>query len=102
MEAVLTCKQKEKKEQTILNDKFKKGKTSKINSNIAKKCISNKLSTCDSEDDDAQCLYCLEFFFKSVEERAACSQYQKWAHNSCYGIDSDDDETYLICDLFKN
>lgn len=55
----------------------------------------------DSDDDDADCacLYCGEFYSKSVEGWVSCCRCKKWAHNSCAGIDSEDDEAVLLCEL---
>lgn len=52
----------------------------------------------DSEDNnDAQCLYCNDFYSKSNEGWIICSNCLNWAHNSCAGVDSEDDEAVHIC-----
>ncbi|KAK4880941.1 hypothetical protein RN001_004260 [Aquatica leii] len=52
-----------------------------------------------SEDEDAICLYCLDLYSKSTEGWCSCSICEKWAHLSCAGLDSDDDESVLISEL---
>lgn len=51
------------------------------------------------EEEDAECLYCQEFYSKSTEGWVACNLCHLWAHNSCAGIDTDDDETVFLCEL---
>ncbi|KAG8259527.1 hypothetical protein J6590_011822 [Homalodisca vitripennis] len=53
----------------------------------------------DDDDADCACLYCGEFYSKSVEGWVSCCRCKKWAHNSCAGIDSEDDEAVLLCEL---
>ena len=52
-----------------------------------------------SDEDDAICLYCEEFYSTSVEGWISCCLCYKWAHNSCAGINSDDDECVFRCEL---
>lgn len=58
----------------------------------------NRLTKSSSEEEDAACLYCKNFYSKSTEGWVACSLCHQWAHNSCAGIDSDDDETVFSCE----
>lgn len=66
-------------------------KTKKLN-----KIISDSDSSPDEED--VACLYCQYFYSKSSEGWVACSLCHQWAHNSCAGVDSDDDETVFSCE----
>ena len=54
-----------------------------------------------SESDDTACLYCSDFYSTSNEGWIACVKCKRWSHNSCAGIDSEDDETVLICEYCK-
>ena len=78
---------KEKKSKEIKN-KVSKEKKNKTN-----------MSDSDPEEEDAECLYCNEFYSKSAEGWVACNLCHLWTHNSCAGIDSDDDETVFACEL---
>lgn len=54
----------------------------------------------DSDSDecsDCECSYCGKFYSKSIEGWIACSTCKKWAHNSCAGVLSEDDEAVLVC-----
>lgn len=51
-------------------------------------------------EDDADCLYCGERYSTSNEGWVSCHVCKKWAHNSCAGMDSEDDEA-LICEYCK-
>lgn len=59
-----------------------------------------KKAESDSEDEnsDAECLYCGDFYSSSTEGWINCSGCHKWAHNSCAGIEEEDDEAILICE----
>ena len=52
-----------------------------------------------SDEEEAICFYCEEFYSTSVEGWISCCLCHKWAHNSCAGIDSDDDETVFRCEF---
>ncbi|XP_018578256.1 uncharacterized protein LOC108916477 [Anoplophora glabripennis] len=54
-----------------------------------------------SDSSDAECLYCNEFYSKSIEGWIACVKCHKWAHNSCGGIDEEDDDTVFICEFCR-
>uniref|UniRef100_A0A1B6L3T1 HTH CENPB-type domain-containing protein n=1 Tax=Graphocephala atropunctata TaxID=36148 RepID=A0A1B6L3T1_9HEMI len=68
-----------------------------------RKQTENKSTDSDSdsneEEDDAECLYCNELYSSSNEGWIACQVCLKWAHNSCAGIDSEEDEDILICEF---
>lgn len=51
----------------------------------------------DIEEDD--CLYCHDY---SEEGWIRCPSCMKWAHNSCAGVDSDDDDAIHICVFCEN
>lgn len=88
-----------KKENKIKNGK-NKGKCRKINKKKKTLKREPKTNEGDSEDcSDCECLYCGECYSKSVEGWVACSMCKKWAHNSCAGIDSEDDEAVLVCEF---
>ncbi|KAF5289744.1 hypothetical protein FQA39_LY03661 [Lamprigera yunnana] len=55
--------------------------------------------TSDSSEDDAACSYCDDLYLKSNEGWASCIKCKKWAHSSCAGIDSENNETMLTCAL---
>lgn len=59
---------------------------------------SDSENTCNS---DAECLYCGDLYSLSSEGWIACSICLRWAHISCAGIDDEDDEEVLICELCK-
>lgn len=108
-DAVANKKEKERKKQeqgrinttkgkSIVKNLFKKIKTEK--SNCTKKPTKKKMmaeSESDEEKED-ECLYCGDFYSVSNEGWVACQKCFKWAHNSCAGIDSEDDEEILICE----
>lgn len=52
-----------------------------------------------SHEEDAECLYVKSVYSKSSEKWVACSFYHLWVHNSCAGINSEDDETVFSCEL---
>lgn len=69
---------------------------------VQKRKIKDKSYTDSStNEDDAICLYCEIFYSKSTEGWISCSHYRKWAHNSCAGLDSEDDENFFKCELCK-
>lgn len=73
--------------------KSAKGKSSK------KKELSLESSDDGKEDEDTKCLYCNERYSKSIEGWCSCQSCKKWAHMSCAGLDSDDDDSVLICEF---
>lgn len=97
------CKNKEKggknatKGKSIAKNLFKKIKTKK--SNCTKKSTKKKtMVASESDEEDDECLYCGDFYSVSNEGWVACQKCYKWAHNSCAGIDSEDDEAILTCE----
>lgn len=94
----------EKKEKVKKNALFTSQKASikkKVGKKIKRMKKNNQESDSSSEDsdEDAECLYCREFWSKSVDGWIACSVCRKWAHNACAGLESDDDDTALICEF---
>lgn len=80
-----------------------KGQCLKKNKNIKKPKKQTENNECDSDEcSDCECLYCNEFYSKSNEGWVACSVCGKWAHNSCAGVDSEDDEAILVCELCES
>ncbi|CAH0560644.1 unnamed protein product [Brassicogethes aeneus] len=81
-------KSKNKKNKTEKN----KGKYLKTNGKKKDPKRECKINESDSEDfSDCECLYCGKFYSKSIDGWVACSVCNKWAHNFCAGIDSEDD-----------
>lgn len=54
-----------------------------------------------SNGSDAECLYCGDLYSTSSEGWIACATCLRWAHNSCAGLDDEDDEATLICEFCK-
>lgn len=54
------------------------------------------------EEADVLCLYCHYEYSTSSEGWTLCLQCKKWAHNSCAGIDSGDDDSVRCCELCKS
>lgn len=80
----------------------KKKKKGKKTAHLSDKpsCSRNPKITSDSEeDDDEQCLYCYDF---SEEGWIRCAACGRWAHNSCAGIESEDDEAVHVCVLCES
>ena len=101
---------KEKKQKETVKTK---GKILKKSEKPKRKCLKNsekitlkkQTETCNSDSDecsDCECLYCCQFYSESIEGWIACSMCNKWAHNSCAGIDSEDDEAILICEFCQS
>lgn len=53
----------------------------------------------DSIEDDDQCLYCQDF---SEEGWIRCSSCARWAHNSCAGVESDEEDAVHVCAFCDN
>ncbi|KAK5648134.1 hypothetical protein RI129_003026 [Pyrocoelia pectoralis] len=69
----------------------------------SKKCKSKKTKEVESEtegeDSDTDCLYCGDFYSSSTEGWISCHSCHKWAHNSCAGVEDEDDEVVHVCEL---
>ncbi|CAH2097194.1 unnamed protein product [Euphydryas editha] len=71
------------------------------------KGISNKrknlLSESSKEEEDAECLFCTETFSKDDrgEGWIKCCVCQRWGHEACAGIDSDDSDKFTCLDWCK-
>lgn len=61
-------------------------------------------STSSEDDPDAKCLYCKKLYSKSNEGWISCLECRKWSHNSCVGVESDDEATHTCkyCSRKKN
>ncbi|XP_072388730.1 uncharacterized protein [Diabrotica undecimpunctata] len=70
-------------------------------STIQKKMPIPTPASSDSEEEAAEdeCLYCHDF---SEEGWIRCRSCSKWAHNSCAGVDEDDDDATHLCALCEN
>lgn len=64
---------------------------------FTKKKGNNMKKAVKTGDSDTNCLYCNDLYSRSTEGWVACGFCYKWAHNSCAGVDSEDDETPHIC-----
>lgn len=73
-----------------------KGEETKGLKKIKKK---KKIAESESDEEEAECLYCGDLYSISNEGWVACQKCFKWAHNSCAGIDNEDDEEILICEF---
>lgn len=98
MELVEAEKGKQKKQVVEKKQKFEKVlKKFKPPQKIVKKVgqkQERKQSSETEQDDD--CLYCHDY---SEEGWIRCANCMQWAHNSCAGVDSDDDEAVHTCVL---
>lgn len=85
------------------NKKQKLGRKGKgnIKDSKAEKIKKKKEAGSSDDEEDAECLYCGYFYSKSNEGWVSCVRCKNWAHNSCAGIDSEDDESILVCELCK-
>ena len=97
-------KKLEKIETKKRKDELKKQKktTTKAENKKSKKTAKRRrLSSSEDEseeEEDTPCMYCEEVYSVSIEGWISCSLCGKWAHNSCAGIDDDDDEATHICE----
>ncbi|XP_069698806.1 uncharacterized protein [Periplaneta americana] len=57
--------------------------------------------TAEEKDEDTECFYCNELYSTSNEGWVSCVKCKQWAHNSCAGTESDDDDFVLICETCK-
>jgi hypothetical protein len=82
---------------------FSLEKTSK---KATKKSVQKKRKRTAKEDSDdssngdlsdCECLYCQHLYSNSTEGWISCSVCHKWAHNSCAGPESEDDEAIHVC-----
>ncbi|CAH2094367.1 unnamed protein product [Euphydryas editha] len=92
----LTKKSSRKTTTKAQNKKFKK------NSRSAKTTKRRKVSSSGDEsekENDTPCMYCEEVYSVSIEGWISCSLCGRWAHNSCAGIDDDDDEATHVCEF---
>ncbi|XP_026318149.1 uncharacterized protein LOC113228920 [Hyposmocoma kahamanoa] len=51
-------------------------------------------SSQDDENKDCACIYCGYLYSESTEGWVICSVCKGWAHNSCAGVDDDDEEAH--------
>jgi transposase-like protein len=51
----------------------------------------------NGDSSDCECLYCQHLYSNSTEGWISCSVCHKWAHNSCAGTESEDDEAIHVC-----
>lgn len=83
-----------------IGNEIETNRIAKKKRNPSKKLPINKVDSDSSSDEnsDVECLYCNEYWSKSIEGWIACSACHKWAHNACAGVDSEDDEFVLVCE----
>nr|CAH7743754.1 unnamed protein product [Callosobruchus chinensis] len=82
------CKKKEPEEKS----NAKKPKKNKVQ--MTKKEIETDTDSSQEDDDDCACIYCGYLYSQSVEGWVMCSVCHGWAHNSCAGVDDEDDEAH--------
>lgn len=82
------------------NDEMRKRKktTAKTQAKTAKRRRVSS-SENESEEDETPCMYCREVYSASIEGWISCSHCGRWSHNSCAGIDDDDDEAIHVCEF---
>lgn len=94
-----TPKQKAIKRKIDSEDKKHKESTKSIKKKKGKKEWDDSSGSEEQEDGDAECLYCEELYSKSCEGWIACSTCLRWAHNSCAGMDDEEDDIVFVCEL---
>lgn len=103
-------KKREKEERAKKKLKFnndKKSLTTQRKTKVPnKKKKTNKekqVSSSDASDTEGntECLYCNELYCDSVEGWIVCQKCLNWAHNSCAGVESDDEDAFLICEFCR-
>ncbi|CAK1549453.1 unnamed protein product [Leptosia nina] len=52
-------------------------------------------SSSQEEDDDCACIYCGYLYSDSTEGWVICGACHGWAHNSCAGVDEEDEEAHI-------
>jgi hypothetical protein len=98
--AKILFKQKDKSENTHKKINPKKEENRKKRK-MEKKMSMRKTGLEANNDDEAECLYCGGLYSASKEGWVACQVCFQWAHNSCAGMDSDEDEDILTCEYCK-
>uniref|UniRef100_A0A6P7G065 PHD finger protein ALFIN-LIKE 4-like n=1 Tax=Diabrotica virgifera virgifera TaxID=50390 RepID=A0A6P7G065_DIAVI len=95
----LEATMKEKEEKTIAKENRARQRLFENEAKVMSQKKNGKTTESDSDEcSDCECLYCGDFYSKSLEGWVACSLCRKWAHNSCAGVDSEDDEAILVCE----
>ena len=95
----------QKKKINKKSDEKKSKKRVLVNKNLNKKTGKNKLKrhkkeyemeadSSEQEDDDSSCIYCGYLCSESTEGWVICRVCHGWAHNSCAGVDEDDNEAH--------
>lgn len=99
LEAALTSRKPLGKKKEKAKRKMNPNSTYDSKKKTGKRMLCRRRDSESSTDvSDAECLYCGEWWSKSVEGWLTCSACKKWAHNACAGVDSDDDEHVLVCE----
>ncbi|KAK9730211.1 hypothetical protein QE152_g15413 [Popillia japonica] len=98
LEESLSERAKKVKRNFNQNDRPKKTTARKKKTAKGKKKVAVNISDSETspEEEDAECLYCQQFYSKSTEGWVSCRFCCRWAHNFCAGIDSDDDDTVFL------
>lgn len=76
----------------------KKTAVAKMKIGLNMKKNTQEMTSQANDNDDTECLYCSELYSNSDEGWIVCQNCLKWAHNSCAGVDSDDEDAILICE----
>lgn len=72
-----------------------KKKPEKKNKNKRHKKQSDTESSSVDDENDCPCIYCGYLYSQSTEGWVICSVCYGWAHNSCAGVDDDDEEAHI-------
>ncbi|XP_038207735.1 uncharacterized protein C01G6.5-like [Zerene cesonia] len=70
-----------------------KNKAGKKNSKRRKK--ESDTDSSEDNENDCPCLYCGYLYSQSTEGWVSCGVCHGWAHNSCAGVDDDDEEAHI-------
>ncbi|CAH2094366.1 unnamed protein product [Euphydryas editha] len=100
--AIITSSPYKQEIEIIAQKKKTQNKKFKKNSRSAKTTKRRKVSSSGDEsekENDTPCMYCEEVYSVSIEGWISCSLCGRWAHNSCAGIDDDDDEATHVCEF---
>lgn len=92
-----TTDKKETDNKKAQKQKPEKKKAEKKNITKRRKKESDTDSSGD-EENDCPCIYCGYLYSESTEGWVICSVCHGWAHNSCAGVDEDDEDAH-ICEL---
>lgn len=80
----------------IIKNKKKCNKPNKTKTKKSKEENETDTDSSKEEDgDDCACIYCGYLYSQSTEGWVVCSVCHGWAHNSCAGVDEEDDDAHI-------